>query len=64
MNKGALIEALAIARDDFDFDGEHDKAQAVRDYIEQLKEEETHCEECENGTDTPCTACLWEEGAK
>jgi len=38
MNTGALIEALAIARDHFDFDGEHDKAQAVRDYIEQLKE--------------------------
>lgn len=38
MKKGALIEALAIARDNFDFDGEHDKAQAIRDYIETLKE--------------------------
>ena len=37
MNTGALIEALAIARDNFDYDNEHDKAQAVRDYIEQLK---------------------------
>ena len=39
MEKGALIEALAIARDDFDFDGEHEKAQAIRDYIQTLKEE-------------------------
>jgi hypothetical protein len=38
MERGALIEALAIARDNFDFDGEHDKAQAIRDYIETLKE--------------------------
>ena len=22
---------------------------------------DTHCEECDNGTDTPCTACLLEE---
>jgi len=39
MNTGALVEALAIARDHFEFEGEHDKAQAIRDYIEQLKEE-------------------------
>ena len=39
MKTGALIEALAIARDYFDFDGEHGKAQAIRDYIETLKEE-------------------------
>jgi hypothetical protein len=38
MNTGALIEALAVARDHFDFEGEHDKAQAIRDYIETLKE--------------------------
>jgi hypothetical protein len=38
MNKGALIEALAVARDHFDFEGEHAKAQAIRDYIETLKE--------------------------
>ncbi len=37
MNKGALIEALAVARDHFDYEGEHDKAKAVRDYIETLK---------------------------
>ena len=37
MNTGALIEALAIARDHFDYEGEHDKAQAIRDYIETLK---------------------------
>jgi hypothetical protein len=39
MNTGALVEALVIARDHFDFEGEHDKAQAVRDYIETIKEE-------------------------
>ena len=22
------------------------------------------CEDCDNGTDTPCTACLWEESVK
>lgn len=38
MNTGALVEALAIARDHFDYEGEHDKAQAIRDYIETLKE--------------------------
>ena len=39
MKTGALIEALAIARNHFEFEGEHDKAQAIRDYIETLKEE-------------------------
>lgn len=39
MKRGALIEALAIARDHFDFEGEHGKAQEIRDYIETLKEE-------------------------
>jgi hypothetical protein len=37
MNTGALIEALAIARDHFDYEGEHDKAQAIREHIELLK---------------------------
>jgi hypothetical protein len=23
-----------------------------------------HCEECDNGTDTPCNSCLWEESVK
>jgi hypothetical protein len=40
MNTGALIEALAIARDHFDFEGEHDKAQAIREHIEELKKED------------------------
>ena len=40
MKTGALVEALAIARNHFEFEGEHDKAQAIRDYIETLKEEE------------------------
>ena len=38
MKRGALVEALAIARNHFEFEGEHDKAQAIRDYIETLKE--------------------------
>jgi hypothetical protein len=39
MQTGSLIEALAVARDHFDYEGDHDKAQAIRDYIETLKEE-------------------------
>lgn len=31
---------------------------------EEFNAYEEVCEECDNGTDTPCTACLWEEGAK
>ena len=25
---------------------------------------DTYCQDCDNGTDTPCTACLWEESTK
>jgi hypothetical protein len=39
MKTGSLIEALAIARDHFDYEGDHDKAQAIRNYVELLKEE-------------------------
>jgi len=39
MKTGSLIEALAVARDHFDFEGDHDKAQTIREYIETLKEE-------------------------
>lgn len=39
MKTGSLIEALAVARDHFDFEGDHDKAQDIRNYIELLKEE-------------------------
>jgi hypothetical protein len=28
------------------------------------KENETHCEDCDNGTDTPCAVCLDEEAGK
>ncbi len=31
---------------------------------ELQNESDTHCEECDNGTDTPCTNCLWEESVK
>jgi hypothetical protein len=39
MERGSFIEALAIARDHFDYEGDHDKAQAIREHIELLKEE-------------------------
>ena len=39
MKTGSLIEALALARDHFDYEGDHDKAQAIREHIELLKEE-------------------------
>jgi hypothetical protein len=31
---------------------------------EEFNAYEEVCEECDNGTDTPCTACLWEESVK
>lgn len=36
MNKELLIEALHIAKDDFDFDGEHEKAEAIGSYIKEI----------------------------
>jgi hypothetical protein len=36
MNKDILIEALDIAKDNFDYDGEYDKANQVRSYIKEL----------------------------
>jgi hypothetical protein len=36
MNKELLIESLHIAKDNFDFDGEYDKAEIVQDYIDEL----------------------------
>lgn len=38
MNNDLLIEALVIARDNFDFDGEHDKSETVQKYIQELME--------------------------
>lgn len=32
----------------------------LKNTVKQL-ENDYHCEDCDNGTDTPCTACLWEE---
>lgn len=56
MNKDTLIEALWIAKDNFDYDGEYAKANQVESYINELKtspmSEETYCEVClENFTD-------------
>jgi hypothetical protein len=39
MNKEILIEALWIAKDNFDYDAEYHKAEAVEEYIKQLQEE-------------------------
>lgn len=30
-------------------------------FQQELMNSDTHCEDCDNGTDTPCTDCLWEE---
>jgi hypothetical protein len=38
MNKELLIEALEIAKDNFDYDAEYHKAEAVKVYIKQLLE--------------------------
>ena len=39
MNKEILIEALWIAKDNFDYDAEYHKAEAIERYIKQLQEE-------------------------
>ena len=36
MNKELLIEALWVAKDNFDYDGEHDKANQVESYIKEI----------------------------
>lgn len=30
-------------------------------FQQELADSDTYCEDCDNGTDTPCTDCLWEE---
>ena len=37
MNTELMIEALYIAKDNFDYDGEYDKASKVRDYLIELE---------------------------
>jgi hypothetical protein len=37
MDKDILIEALWIAKDNFDYDGEYDKANQVESYINKLE---------------------------
>jgi hypothetical protein len=39
MNKETLIEALEIAKNNFDYDGEYDKAAEVVAYLKELEEE-------------------------
>jgi len=36
MNKDLLIESLNIAKDNFDFDGEYEKSEAVYKYLQEL----------------------------
>ena len=38
MDKDILIEALEIAKNNFDYDAEYNKAEAVEEYIKQLEE--------------------------
>lgn len=64
MEDGALIDLIDEA---IHTDGEKLSDEQVLDYIQQLLEkrgQETHCEECDNGTDMPCIPCQWEESAK
>ena len=35
-----LIEALEIAKDNFDYDAEYHKAEAIEKYLKELQEEE------------------------
>lgn len=61
MEDGALIDLIDEA---IHTDGQELSDEQVLDYIEQLlkkRGQETHCEECDNGTDTPCDECLREE---
>ena len=39
MNKEVLIEALEIAKNNFDYDGEYDKAVEVLRYLKELEGE-------------------------
>ena len=39
MNKEILIESLEIAKNNFDYDGEYDKASEVLAYIQKLEGE-------------------------
>jgi hypothetical protein len=40
MDKEILIEALEIAKNNFDYDGEYDKSELVQEYIKQLQGED------------------------
>ena len=40
MNKETLIEALEIAKNNFDYDGEYDKAAEVLEYLKELEGKE------------------------
>ena len=34
-------------------------------FQQELKNDnDTYCDDCDNGTDTPCIACLWKESVK
>jgi hypothetical protein len=57
INCGAC--GLFINDDEKDLEGFHSP-----DLCDANDNEDTHCEECDNGKDTPCTNCLWEESVK
>ena len=33
-------------------------------FQQELADSDTHCDECDNGADTPCTNCQWDESVK
>jgi recombinational DNA repair protein RecR len=33
----------------------------LKNIVKELENQDTYCEECDNGTDTPCEICLTEE---
>jgi hypothetical protein len=40
ITKELLVEALEIAKDNFDYDAEYHKAEAIEKYLKELEEEE------------------------
>jgi hypothetical protein len=53
-------EAIALAQEL----GNWEQPDGTEEDFNAYEEQDNHCEECDNGTDTPCTACLWEESVK
>lgn len=52
INDPQQVKELAIVKD---------RIAQLEQELENLENTDTHCEQCDNRTDTPCTDCLWEE---